>query len=529
VGAPSALTSGTGKSFEGVLRVSPLSLSWDPDAERITILLERGGTNPGVSGSTMAEINTAITSTLDAAYNLVVSDLVDSALGGTVGTGATILGSADTGTFQFDGGSDEEALLLDADLLASTTPTAQVYVSYKALQVGLSAAGASPTLLDVSEDNRESLLGVASTENPLSLMAFYGLTNSPGRTIKALGVGEVTATKPSGTLEAYVEALSFLEGYDVYCIVKAPVHDAEVVGGHVAPRVRLAETARHGLKVGHRLEVVEIGRTVDGTVGPLYGVEVLGFKAGNPFVLELDGTVTGIGTDWNDLIDVGFTVYRAGTAISQPADQAEVIAQVGEGYADRRMFHHWPDKVTADVQSVASIIDGYYAAAGWGGKQNVAPAQQPFSRTTLAGFTGVKNSNGYFSKSQLDRIAGGGTWITYQESQNAPLRCRHQLSTDVSSVEKREFSITRIIDYTAKFLRTGLNKQVGNFNITQSYLDAVASSVQGLGRALRESGVLLDFQLVSINVNDVQPDKVDIVVAVDVPYPANYIELTIQV
>lgn len=580
VGSPSPLTSGPAQAFSAVLLTAPLTLAWDPDLKRVSVQLERAA---GISASTFAEIEDAVENSLNASYNLVVSDIIDAALGGTVGDGSTILGEADLEIIQFDGGSDEESLLLDADLLQSATPTAQVYVTYKALRIDLSSAATEPTLLDISDQTqRESLLGPATTDNPLSLMVFYALTNSPGRSVKALGVSAVSATKPSGTLEAYTSAFEFLEGYEVYLIVPGtldpsiaqalqthvnamsqPSEKSErvgffntpmpvfknatilasgtdgntgtVIGANPAEFSASVDFEAQGVQAGDILVVGSLAASddspdgVNGTVGPLYGITVSGIKSGDPFVLEFDGTTAGLSTDWNDLVDVGFTVYRAGAAISQASDQAEVIAQVGEGFEDRRMYHHWPDQVTADVAGIASIIDGYYCASAWGGKSNQVQPQQPFSRTTVAGFTGVKNSNGYFSKSQLDRIAGGGTWITYQEAQNTPLKCRHQLSTDVSSVERREFSITRIIDYTAKYMRTGLNKQVGKFNITQSYLDGLASAVQGLLRALRESGVLIDGRLVSIAVNDVQPDKVDIVIAIDVPYPANYIEVTLQV
>ena len=575
-----SLTDGGLLAWSATVTASSLALSWDPTLKRITIQIARVA---GITSNTYAEVNTAIT-TVGGAYNVVVSDIIDSALGGTVGTGAETITEADLDTtLQFDGGSAAEQLLLDADLLASATPTAQVYTTFKALRVDLSDQATEPALWDINDQTqRLALLGAANADNPLSLMVYFALLNSPGTSVKALGVSAVSATKPSGTVAAYASAFEYLEGYDVHLIVPGtldlnvaqilethvdamslPTEKSERIGFFNSPMpvyknatvlasgasgntgtVVAAPTAEfsssvdflaQGVVAGDILVVSAVSTVTDspeavnGTLGPLYGVLVTGIKAGDSFVLEFDGTVTGISTNWNNQVDVSYTVYRAGIAISQAVDQAEVIAEVGEGYGNRRMFHHWPDKTTADVEGTISIIDGYHAAASWAGKANKAPAQQGFSRGTIAGHSSTKNSNGYFSRSQLDRIAGGGTWVTHQESQGAPLRCRHQISTDVSSVEKREFSITRVVDYTAKYLRSGLNLQVGNFNITQSYLDGLATSVQGLLRALVDSGTLTAGNLVSLAVNDVSPDKVDVVVAIDVPYPANYIEVTIQV
>ena len=175
------------------------------------------------------------------------------------------------------------------------------------------------------------------------------------------------------------------------------------------------------------------------------------------------------------------------------------------------------------------MLPGYYLAAGWAGLANLTTPEKGFSESSVAGYTGVKNSTGYFSKAQLDRIAGGGTWISYQQSQNAPIKCRHQLSTDTSSVEKREFNITRVVDYVAKYLRLGLQRQVGQFNITQQYLEALGTSIQGLLSGLEEDGKILNGSLVGLEVNDLQPDKIDVVVAIRVAIPANYIEITLQV
>ena len=74
--------------------------------------------------------------------------------------------------------------------------------------------------------------------------------------------------------------------------------------------------------------------------------------------------------------------------------------------------------------------------------------------------------------SQLENVgfhvgAAEGTYWIIQEVANGPLTCRHQLTADVSSIEKRELSITRVVDYTAKFMRAGLRNFIGKFNITQ--------------------------------------------------------------
>lgn len=569
-------------AWQAVDEDADLTLTYDPDVPKISIQLERIN---GVSSNTYADILAAITSLSDPSYNAAVAAIVTSAVTGS----GTILGTdvaydASPISGNFDGGADASDLLLDADLLGSSTPTASVYVTYRALRVDVSPDASNPTLSSVSSvDEIETKLGVVSVENPLAYGAYCALLNCPSTTVYALGVGAITASKPNGTLEAFTSAFEFLEGYDVYSVVPLTqdpaVHavlqthvDAMSTSTSKSERIGLFSQAlpsyekaelvasgtdgntgasftssasaefsastdftAAGVEAGDILVVSATSTIADspdvanGTVGPLYGIEIAGIKSGDDFVLLLDGTATGISTDWNSLVDVSFSVYRPGAAISQPSDQAEQVALIGEGFADRRIFHVWPDQLTADVQGTEQIVEGHYLAAAVAGKVAQVPPEQGLTNLSIAGFTGVKHSNGYFSRQQLDRIAGGGTFIYVQDSSSAPPRCRHQLATDVSSLQRREMSITKVVDYVAKFLRISLIKHVGRFNITQQYLDALSSIVSGLLRSVVESGRAQSAKLVSLAQSNTSPDRVEIQVALGVYSPSNYITVTIEV
>lgn len=570
-------------AFAAVDTTLPLTLSFDPVGEKISVQLER---TTGISASTFAEIEDAIMTLSNPSYNATVSGHIAAALGGTTGLGATVI-DADLNTLpqteQFDGGADDEQLILDADLIGSATPTGKIYVSYQALRLDVTDQAANPFLSNFSNTTEvDEAIGPISTDNPLALACFFGLANSPTRTVNALGVSEVAPTTPNGTLEAYISALSFLEGHEVYamCTLTQDETVAQVLETHIdamsAPTGKMERIGffNTDLPLYSRADLVASG--TDGNTGTfvgenpaeftagndftlagatagdilvvtalaspddspdivngtanLYGATILGVKSGDDFTLELDASViAGFGAGWDDQVDVSFTLYRAGSSITQPVDQAAAIAAVGEGFVNRRMFHVWPDEVTATVSGTASIIGGYYAGAAWAAKVGQEKPEQGFTNGTIAGFTGVRHANGYFSETNLDNIAGGGTFITVQDSQSAPLSCRHQLSTDVSTIQKRELSITKVIDFAAKFYRAALKKQIGRFNITQSFLDALVTTIQGLGRALVEGSTLNGAKLISLEVDETNPDTINIVVLVDVPFPVNYIALTIQV
>jgi hypothetical protein len=147
----------------------------------------------------------------------------------------------------------------------------------------------------------------------------------------------------------------------------------------------------------------------------------------------------------------------------------------------------------------------------------------------MTGFTRVIGSNDTFNDKQLNVMAGGGTYVIVQDVAGGPLTSRMALTTDGASVEVRTDSITKVVDFTAKFLRRGLRNFIGRFNITQGFLDTLGSVVQGLGGFLVETGVLIGLTMNNIVQDSDARDTVLIDVTLDPPYPCNYIRLTLVV
>ena len=583
--ASMAAAEGTDVSAAVAAENEDLALSWNGDTETITLTLARVST---VSTNTFAEVEDAITNDLNASYNANVSAIITAALGGVTGDGSTTLTSADVGSYAFDGGADDDQLILDADLIGSTTPVGKIYVSYKALRLDVSAAAATPVLGEYENTtDAQDQLGAATTDNPLSLGVYFALLNAPSRTVKGLGVSEVSATKPMGTLDAYTEALDFLEGQPVYSLVPLTqdptVHQAfkthvdsmseaenraerVLLFSQAFPSYSVAETLASGttgntgtfdgqasaeFATGVNLTAAGVQDAIDGgdtvylvvsalsTVDDspdsvpgsqgLYGLEVTEVKTTDDFVLVLDASGAGVSANWDNLVDVNWTVFSGGTAITAKSAQRDAVAAISENFADRRCFHVWPPQVIADVDGTSSVLDGYYLAAAVGGWISQKNPSQGLTNGTVAGFTGLRYSNNYFMESQLDLIAGGGTMIFVQDAPNGALKCRHQLSTDTSSIQYRELSITTAVDYTAWIFRQALTNQIGIFNITQSFLDSLAVKVQGLGRYLVATHVLNDFDTLSIGVNADDPTEVDIVAGLDVMYPCNTIYMRLQI
>lgn len=460
---------------------------------------------------------------------------------------------------------------------------APVYVMYSAVRKDASAAAENPGLLRFDDTTQlEDALSPVTAENPLALGIFFALLNAPGSQVSALGVDEVSDSAPYGTLEAFTRAAEYLESFEVYAI--APLtHDktvAEVFKTHVdfmsepdqkGERICLwnpemptraldtlvasgtegdaLTTTSFATKVAALPALVQNAGVVPvGTIPATEGL-FLELEGKNYSISGISGATVTIRTSFssgeNDdgfyetsamtlpIIGEAFAVKIRGAELLTLAGTmdknavAETMAALGQAYSDRRFWMTFPDQCKATISGQEQILEGFYMNAAIVGMIGQQPPQQSFTNFPMSGFTGVLRSNSFFSESQLNVMAAGGVYIIIQDSQGAPLMSRMALTTNMTSIETRTDSITKVVDFCAKFLRRSLRTYIGRFNITQGFLDSLGSVVQGLLSFLVETGVLIGANLNNIIQDESAPDTVLIDVRLDVPYPCNYIRLTL--
>lgn len=463
-----------------------------------------------------------------------------------------------------------------------------IVIAYKALRLDVTAAAENSALLTFEDTTElETALAPLDTDNPLGLGLFLALLNAPTVTVSGLGVDAISADAPNGTLLAYSKAMTFLESEEVYAL--APLtHDPTV---HQAFQTHVNAMSDPDAK-GERIVLINPDmpdRKLDtlvgsGTDGDSTGVtNEFDTKVSNIAALLLaagvdpsgtievsDGVFLDIATDSkkynisgiagsvvtirvtfapgeNDdsyystsnlpstLISESFNIKVRGdkleTSTGDPdyAKIAETYAALATSYGDRRVTMTAPDQCGVSISGLEQLVSGFYLNCGIAGMIGQQPPQQGFTNFPMTGYTRVVGSNDSFSEKQMSVGAAGGVYWIIQDVANGPLTSRHQLTTDTSSIEKRELSITRVVDYTAKFMRAGLRNFIGKFNITQGFLDTLSTVVQGQLSYLTEAGVLIGGDLNNIVQDTTAPDTVLIDVTLDVPYPCNYIRLTLVV
>lgn len=194
----------------------------------------------------------------------------------------------------------------------------------------------------------------------------------------------------------------------------------------------------------------------------------------------------------------------------------------------------WETLLTSDwggktgMVTVYAPVPGFYFNAMIVGQAIGTAPEQPLTNVPGAGLKSTFGSQDLFSEANLNIMAEGGTYILTQDTDTSPIYSRHQMTTDITSIAKRELSIVKAIDFTAKFVRKSLKPFIGRFNITPSFIALVNTILIGIGNILvRDEGVLNGFRVISVYQDPIAPDTLRAEIEVLPKYPVNYIKVTL--
>ena len=256
----------------------------------------------------------------------------------------------------------------------------------------------------------------------------------------------------------------------------------------------------------------EISRIAQAAVD-LAAEDILTITPSSPFADELVA----------DGVEVSFTV----THTMDKSEQASAIAAVSQSYGSSRFVHVWPDICVIDERE----LPGYYLACAVAGGIAGLPSHYGFTNLSMSGIGGVKHSNDYFSQDQLNTIAGGGTFIFVQETAESAPYVRHQLTTDMSTVEFQELSFVKNYDYVSYICRDVLRPYIGTWNVTSAALSAISTSLSAALESLKLNvqaqigAPIVDYAIRSIGYLEDNRTRVEAYVDVTFPYPLNTIGL----
>lgn len=430
-----------------------------------------------------------------------------------------------------------------------------IRISYRAARTDIDSVQTFESLEDAS-----GILGVMDDpDNPLGFGVYMAMLNGNTQ-IKAIGV---SADTPS----AYVTALELLEAEDVYAIATL-THSFSVCSALKAHVDAMSAPAEKKERRGFCSALLSL-RSVrlnssDATViadsGDIYIVSRPGAQFLTNVVANGDLLYAETVTEYQSAPAVGYTVREVTSedSIKVESDtditllspialfsiasqdytklqQAQHIRDLASSIEDERVTLSWPDKIILSPQGTDQTVGGFYLNCAVASSVGALPAQQGFTRLRVSGVDNLLHSNlGYFTSTQLDAMASGGVMIFTQQTSGAIPEIRHQLTTNMSAIEYRELSIVKNVDFIAKFLRERLSVFIGTWNIHDFFMQSLKVTLQGAFEALKISDDIsgpniTDATIVSIEQNEASPDRVDVIVDLGIPYPANDIRVTLRI
>jgi len=213
--------------------------------------------------------------------------------------------------------------------------------------------------------------------------------------------------------------------------------------------------------------------------------------------------------------------------------QALSIGDLGEGLKERRVTIVWPSYFYAEFDGERMLMPPYFITATIAGLDSANVASQSFTNMpfSIPGLSNMQlDTNTIYRKLDLDEMGGGGVNVMIQDSTiSQSIRSRHDLTSNMDSIEFRERSITKQADVSAKTIRSAVAPYVGRFNITNKLFMFLAQICTVATTTLVKKGVIQKISVTSITRDEVIADKINFFVEATVFVAGNYYDITLLV
>ena len=235
----------------------------------------------------------------------------------------------------------------------------------------------------------------------------------------------------------------------------------------------------------------------------------------------------------NDLsTNIGLDAYVASLPIASGA-----VSPVSS--ANNARFHNvFPGTYYIGNQA----YDGCFAAAALAGLRSGSVPHQSLTnaQVNLGGAAKLPDVVLNYSEDVLNQLAEAGCWILTQDGLGGTVYVRQQLTAEganqYSNLNYMEDSITANVDSISYGLQAALAPYVGIYNVSPAALLKIRAAVDN-ELSFRTSNTftetagnqLIGYDILSIAQDATFKDKVNINITLEVPYPMNYINVTLSI
>lgn len=401
--------------------------------------------------------------------------------------------------------------------------------------------------VEITKENRESLIGPANPANPLGLAAQIALLNS-SFSIFGLMV-------PNDTNTDWTDALSKLESAAYYILCPLTQDEAVLTAAraHVAIQSTPAKKRDRIMWQSHLFERIEerisrpagtasYTKTATVTTITILGIDlsVYGVIIGDDFIgttPACQGRIITMVTGTNSVITIvndngivtpppagvinGWLIQSKDLTDEQFADK---IGAYPAAIANRRVRNVYPDACEvvftdeSDLTGLSGFYGGgdvtmevpaYFVCAMEASKRATVKPAQSLTQYPGAGIHRLLNPFGdpYGGNETLnDRVLDGGNYLMSQPIVDGNCSAVRAISTDTSTLFKMEDSVAVQVDNFARMLRTAIRPMLGPFNIDDLFLDMVSTNVNAVRNQILEAKDAKAIKFLSIRED---PDNLD--------------------
>lgn len=470
--------------------------------------------------------------------------------------------------------ANEDAVTIDKNVKVSTAVTdtaaqvvsATVYLSYRALRRDI----ANDFLTITSQSNAEAKIGSVNINNPMSVAASLIASAVSDMSYRILPIETDDAN-------GYRQALDILStNEDIYVIVPL-TNDKDVISAYASHCTTLSEPEKSKWRIMYASQempstkvMVEIndGQLVEGSTDDecylkdtANGMFVTNnarvtdfvdiYNASNSYQYSLqiievlnESVVTCSTKKWMRTSEGYSELEDKVTVSTQEAIKyevvrvldtqgvAEAISGIADSFKNKRLRLVYPDTIMLNINSVSEMVPSYYLCVTLGAMRAGYPPHQGFSTIGLSGISRVLRANNMFSDDQLADMAGNGVFWVVQDTPEELPYVLYQTTTDNTQLETAEDSCVAVVDYASRYLKINLKNVLGRYNvntISVNYVKTVINSVLDdmTSTSYQYIGpILTGAELLKV---ETEGDKIKPTVHIEIPYPVNGVDVTLQV
>jgi hypothetical protein len=198
------------------------------------------------------------------------------------------------------------------------------------------------------------------------------------------------------------------------------------------------------------------------------------------------------------------------------------IQTLAQGLHDRRIALIYPPLATVIIpnDNTPVNLDGTYIAACIGGIR-VNPAYdvaEPLLRKELFGLNTIQDT---LLRTQKNVLANSGVMIC--EYQSGVIRVRDGLTTDLTTADSAEYSVTEIIDFVSTTCQQFLSAAFIGTKLLPDTINLVQASLNVILNSLVNSQILDNFQNITVVQDPINPTQIDVSFQIAPVFPTKYI------